>query len=82
MNGDALGQWGGGGSGARTVSPSIQINEEWRFASRVLDRLFFFAFLIANLVGTGLILVAGVPFLSESVDQTKIIDIYQVQDMD
>ena len=49
----------------------VQVLEDWRYISMVIDRLQLYVFLAVTMVGTASILV-GAPHIFESVDQDEI----------
>jgi len=51
----------------------VQVLEDWRYISMVIDRLQLYVFLAVTIVGTASILV-GAPHIFESVDQDVIRD--------
>ena len=51
----------------------VQVLEDWRYISMVIDRLQLYVFLAVTMVGTASILV-GAPHIFESVDQEIIKD--------
>jgi len=51
----------------------VQVLEDWRYISMVIDRLQLYIFLAVTIVGTASILV-GAPHIFDSIDQAKIKD--------
>ena len=49
----------------------VQVLEDWRYISMVIDRLQLYVFLAVTMVGTASILV-GAPHIFDSVDQDEI----------
>lgn len=49
----------------------MQVLEDWRYISMVIDRLQVYVFLAATMIGTASILV-GAPHIFESIDQDEI----------
>lgn len=54
-----------------SCSMHVQVLEDWRYISMVIDRLQLYVFLAVTIVGTASILV-GAPHIFESVDQDEI----------
>ena len=53
------------------ISMCMQVLEDWRYISMVIDRLQLYMFLAVTMVGTASILV-GAPHIFDSIDQDDI----------